>query len=97
MGSLLRKMANISSFCCTEHPDVKAFAFHPGVIRTDLEHKIRGPGADANAPVGSVELDTIELPAATTLYLTSGKADWLSSRYVKHMIRLIILLIWLDG
>ena len=27
-------------------------------------------------------LNTIELPASTTLYLTSGRADWLSGRSV---------------
>ena len=26
--------------------------------------------------------DPVELPAYTMLYLTSGKADWLSGRYV---------------
>ena len=31
--------------------------------------------------------DTVALPAATMLYLTSGRADWLSGRFVQFTIR----------
>ncbi|TFY74321.1 hypothetical protein EWM64_g9693 [Hericium alpestre] len=55
-----------------EYPDVKVFALHPGVVETEMTMQQR------LYPM----LDTLQLPAATTLYLTSGKADWLSGRYV---------------
>jgi hypothetical protein len=55
-----------------EYPSVRAFALSPGVVRTRMY---------VEAGVGAA-LNTVELPAATTLYLTSGRADWLSGRYV---------------
>ncbi|KAI0310194.1 NAD-P-binding protein [Amylostereum chailletii] len=56
-----------------EHPEVKAFALHPGVISTHL--------AVATQWEGLIAPDTAALPAATALYLSAGKADWLSGRY----------------
>jgi NAD(P)-dependent dehydrogenase (short-subunit alcohol dehydrogenase family) len=58
-------------FIVLEYPRVRAFALAPGVVRTRLAIEA---GVD-------VSLNTAALPAATTLYLTSGRADWLSGRY----------------
>jgi hypothetical protein len=53
---------------------VRAFALAPGVVRTRLF---------VNAGGGEhINTDTAALPAATALYLTSGRADWLSGRSV---------------
>jgi hypothetical protein len=51
---------------------VHAFVLSPRIVRTCLliEAKAGGP------------LDTVALLVATTLYLTSGCADWLSRRSV---------------
>jgi hypothetical protein len=57
-----------------EYPRVRAFALAPGVVRTRLAIEA---GVD-------VSLNTAALPAATTLYLTSGRADWLSGRSVSY-------------
>ncbi|KAI0315407.1 NAD-P-binding protein [Amylostereum chailletii] len=61
-----------------EFPEVKAFALHPGVVRTQLvdEHDF-GP-----FDVSKSEWDTPALSAATTIYLSAGGADWLSGRWV---------------
>jgi hypothetical protein len=61
------------SKCPTENPDIRIFCIHPGTIATKLVE-------ESGSPV--VPQDAIALPAATILYLTSGKADYLSGRYV---------------
>ncbi|KAI9449370.1 NAD-P-binding protein [Lactarius psammicola] len=58
-------------FIVLEYPKVRAFALAPGVVRTRL-------AIEAGAGVFP---DKVALPAATSLYLTSGRADWLSGRY----------------
>lgn len=58
-------------FVVAEYPPVKAFAVHPGLIDTVLSR---------DSGLKFKRLDTTELPAATMLYLTSGRADWLSGR-----------------
>lgn len=58
-------------FIVAEYSQVKAFAVHPGQIATELS---------LSCGVEFERRDTTELPAATCLYLTSGKADWLSGR-----------------
>ncbi|KAI9451092.1 NAD-P-binding protein [Russula earlei] len=60
-------------FVTVEYPAIKAFSVHPGVVQTDLFEECAG-----SYPVDS----TVGLAAATILYLTSGKADYLSGRYV---------------
>ena len=64
-----------------EHPSIRAFALAPGQIPTRLaaETGALGDSEDGNG-VGAP--DSITLPAATMLYLTSGCADWLSGRCV---------------
>ncbi|KAN0132191.1 hypothetical protein V8E53_009957 [Lactarius tabidus] len=58
-------------FIVLEYPIVRAFALAPGIVRTKLF--IEAGGREP--------LNTVALPAATALYLTSGRADWLSGRY----------------
>ena len=57
-----------------EYPDLKVFCVHPGVVATELTAEYEG--------VASRDEDTPALCAATILYLISGKADYLSGRYV---------------
>ena len=67
----MRGKTQPDTLCGTEYPSVRAFVLAPGVVRTRLF---------IEAGVGE-PLNTVALPAATTLYLTSGRADWLSGRY----------------
>ena len=59
-----------------EYPSIRAFSLAPGIVQTRL--LIEAKGGDP--------LDTVALPAATTLYLTSGRADWLSGRSVEYSL-----------
>ncbi|KAH9992136.1 NAD-P-binding protein [Russula vinacea] len=63
-------------FVVLEHPSIRAFALAPGQIPTRLATET---GAIGDGGVGAP--DSIALPAATMLYLTSGRADWLSGRF----------------
>ncbi|KAI0263742.1 NAD-P-binding protein [Gloeopeniophorella convolvens] len=58
-------------FLAVEYPDLKVFSVHPGTIETEVTKARNIPG-----------VDTLRLPAAVFLYLTAGKADYLSGRYV---------------
>ena len=61
-----------------EHPSVRAFALAPGQIHTRLASET---GAlEDNEDGGIRARDSVALPAATMLYLTSGRANWLSGR-----------------
>ncbi|KAI0266246.1 NAD-P-binding protein [Gloeopeniophorella convolvens] len=66
-------IGRFAEFAASENPDVKVFALHPGVIKTEL-----GDYAQHGVPTE----DALALPAATALHLTAGKADFLSGRYV---------------
>jgi hypothetical protein len=57
-----------------EYPQIKTFSLHPGEINTQLQRDTRGD-------VSSVKFDAPQLPAATMLFLTSGRVDWLNGRY----------------
>lgn len=59
--------------CSTEYPSIRIFCVHPGSVATQLNTESLPPSAPKD-PSG--------LAAATILYLTSGKADYLSGRYV---------------
>ncbi|KAI0298255.1 NAD-P-binding protein [Russula brevipes] len=65
-------------FVTLEHPKIRAFALAPGMIPTRLA---ADTGAGGDAGIESVAPDNVRLPAATMLYLTSGRADWLSGRF----------------
>ena len=67
----------IAKLLNAEHPSIRAFALAPGQIPTRLATET---GAIGDGGVGAP--DSIALPAATMLYLTSGRADWLSGRFV---------------
>ncbi|KAH9989504.1 NAD-P-binding protein [Russula vinacea] len=65
-------------FIALEHPSVRAFALAPGLLPTRIAAEaipVYADGGGGGAP------DAVALPAATMLYLTSGRADWLSGRY----------------
>ncbi|KAI0065034.1 NAD-P-binding protein [Artomyces pyxidatus] len=62
-----------AEFVALENPDIKVFTIHPGVVDTAMAR-------ESLAPIPPQ--DPVALPAATILYLTSGKADYLSGRYV---------------
>jgi len=62
-----------AEFVTLEYPDIKVFSVHPGSVQTDMFDTFGGP-----IPPDS----TIELAASTVQYLTSGKADYLSGRFV---------------
>jgi len=68
-----------------EHPSVRAFALAPGMLPTRLAAETRAAGAtgdlDDDANLRKLAPDSVALPAATMLYLTSGRADWLSGRF----------------
>ncbi|KAI9511992.1 NAD-P-binding protein [Russula earlei] len=72
-GTSKHAINRFAEYVALEYPDIKVFPVHPGVVETEL------------AAEASVDLDTVDsvaLPAATILYLTAGKADYLSGRFV---------------
>lgn len=58
-----------------EYPDIKVFSVHPGTIKTAMYDEFGSEGKFSTT-------STVGLAAATVLYLTAGKADYLSGRYV---------------
>ena len=63
-------------FRFAEYPDLKVFSVHPGTIKTALYDEFGG--GETKFPLSA----TVGLSAATVLYLTAGKADYLSGRYI---------------
>ncbi|KAH9180344.1 NAD-P-binding protein [Lactarius sanguifluus] len=63
-------------FIALEYPELTVFSLHPGAIRTQLVEE-----AGVEFP-DYVIFDTPQLPAATMLYLTSGRVDWLNGKYL---------------
>ncbi|KAI0061665.1 NAD-P-binding protein [Artomyces pyxidatus] len=59
-------------FVALEYPDVKIFNVHPGTIPTEM---------NTEAAIPLAPEDKVELPAAVFVYLTAGKADYLSGRF----------------
>ncbi|KZV64501.1 NAD-P-binding protein [Peniophora sp. CONT] len=72
IGRVVCRRETRSLISKTEYPNIMSFSLHPGTIRT----AINAAAPSLPAP------DTTALAAATTLYLTSGKLDWLHGRYV---------------
>ncbi|KAI0064851.1 NAD(P)-binding protein [Artomyces pyxidatus] len=66
-------LGRIAEYIKLEVPEVKSFALHPGSIATET-----GRGTGSQFPM----IDSLQLPAATCLYLTSGKTDYLDGRFV---------------
>ena len=56
-----------------EYPDIKVFSVHPGTVKATMHDEVGG-----SFPVNS----TVESAASAIQYLASGKADYLSGRYV---------------
>ncbi|KAH9173309.1 NAD-P-binding protein [Lactarius sanguifluus] len=63
-------------FIALEYPKLTVFSLHPGVIKTQMTQE-----AGVEYP-DDFPLDTLQLPAATMLYLTSGRVDWLNGKYL---------------
>ncbi|KAH9002473.1 NAD-P-binding protein [Lactarius hatsudake] len=74
-------------FIALEYPKLTVFALHPGVIKTQMTQE-----AGVEYP-DDFPLDTLQLPAATMLYLTSGR-DRLVERKVSG-VRLVVLFTYL--
>jgi len=66
-------VGRFAEFIRLENPDIKVFPVHPGVVETEL-------AAEGN--VGLESVDSVALSAATILYLTARKADYLSGRFI---------------
>ncbi|KAI0269891.1 hypothetical protein BC834DRAFT_1014534 [Gloeopeniophorella convolvens] len=64
-------LGRLAEHVAVEYPDLKVFCVHPGVVETDMTKS-------RNSEV----TESVALPAATLLFLTAGKADYLSGRYV---------------
>jgi len=67
-------------FVTLEHPSVRAFALAPGYMPTRIA-VTTGTISETGEGDALVPLNTVALPAATMLYLTSGRADWLNGRF----------------
>jgi len=65
-------------FIALEYPKLTVFALNPGTIKTQMVEE--GSGSDGYPD--DMVFDTVQLPAATMLYLTSGRLDWLNGRYL---------------
>ena len=68
-----------SSILCPtylEYPNVSVFALHPGEIKTQMAEESGIVFPD------DYIFDTLQLPAVTMLYLTSGRLNWLSGKSV---------------
>ncbi|KAA1469690.1 NAD-P-binding protein [Dentipellis sp. KUC8613] len=66
-------LGRFAEFIVAEYPKVKCFTLHPGAIETTGALRVK-----TSIPLN----DTLALPACTMLALTSGRFDWLSSRFV---------------
>ncbi|THU99229.1 NAD-P-binding protein [Dendrothele bispora CBS 962.96] len=76
-------VTRLVEFIQMEHPDVHAYSFHPGSVRTQLalQSTQKKPREIAEA-MEAYLVDKPELTGCTCLYLTSGKVDWLAGKYV---------------
>ncbi|KAI9467355.1 NAD-P-binding protein [Lactarius psammicola] len=68
-------IGRLVEFIALEYPKLTVFALHPGSIRTQMTDE-----AGIDFP-DDFPFDTLQLPAATMLYLTSGRLDWLNGKY----------------
>ncbi|KAH9079195.1 NAD-P-binding protein [Lactarius deliciosus] len=63
-------------FIALEYPKLTVFALHPGSIKTQMVEESCYVFPD------DFPNDTLQLPAATMLYLTSGQVDWFNGKYL---------------
>lgn len=68
-----------SPSCSEESPDVRAFSFHPGSVKTEVA-LLAIKDTPNEAAYEAYMIDTPQLPACTMLYLSSGGADFLAGR-----------------
>ncbi|KAI0044035.1 NAD-P-binding protein [Auriscalpium vulgare] len=66
-------LGRLAEFIAVEYPDVKVFTVDPGTVQTEL---------NTTSESGYPPADHASLSAAVFLYLSAGKADYLSSRFV---------------
>ncbi|KAI0066524.1 NAD-P-binding protein [Artomyces pyxidatus] len=66
-------LGRFTEFVVLEYPDVKMYSLHPGAVATEMNDT---SNAQMEMP------DQPRLSAATCLYLSAGKAEYLSGRYV---------------
>ena len=64
----------ITHFIHTEYPNVRAFAYHPGGVKTELAKK-------APERIQHLFIDSPELAAGYSVWLTTEQADFLRGRY----------------
>ncbi|RFU33726.1 hypothetical protein B7463_g2646, partial [Scytalidium lignicola] len=64
-------LVKLSEFIHSEHPNIRVFSVHPGIIPTAM-----------GKAFGGAAKDTVELAAGMNLYLASPKADYLRGRYI---------------
>jgi len=67
-------LLRFAEFITIEYPDLKVFCVHPGIVATELTIEYEGHA--------SRDLDSPALCASTILFVISGKADYLSGRFV---------------
>ncbi|KEF62679.1 uncharacterized protein A1O9_00652 [Exophiala aquamarina CBS 119918] len=73
--------AKLDDYLAAEHPTLRVFTVHPGVVDTPLfRHAIAGV-AEKDLPKGAV-LDKVALPAHFTVWLASAEAEFLRGRYI---------------
>ncbi|KAI0034742.1 NAD-P-binding protein [Vararia minispora EC-137] len=71
-------LLRLTELIALEFPDVRVFAMHPGAVKTEIVKKAAfGPEV-----YEAIFQDSVQLGPATMLYLTAGKADYLSGRYM---------------
>ncbi|KAI9451763.1 NAD-P-binding protein [Lactarius psammicola] len=75
-GTSKHAVNRLVEFIALEYPKLTVFALHPGVVRTQLAEESNNGFPDG------MTFDTVQLPAATMLYLTSGRLDWLNGKYL---------------
>ncbi|KAH9002450.1 NAD-P-binding protein, partial [Lactarius hatsudake] len=66
-------------YIALEYPKLTVFSLHPGSIKTQMTEESGVPFPDGFL------FDTLQLPAATMLYLTSGRIDWLNGKSVLYV------------
>ncbi|KAI9432116.1 NAD-P-binding protein [Lactarius indigo] len=75
-GTSKHAVNRLVEFIALEYPKLTVFALHPGAIRTQMAEE-----AGVEFP-DDLHFDTPQLPAATILYLTSGRVDWLNGKFL---------------
>ncbi|KAH9062282.1 NAD-P-binding protein [Lactarius vividus] len=75
-GTSKHALNRLVEFIALEYPKLTVFSLHPGIIETQLTKEAGVPFPD------DIPYDTLQLPAATMLYLTSGRVDWLNGKYL---------------